>query len=231
MTSDQKPRVDEEDDLDDLDDVLDQFSSPPTSPQQPTLASSSQSQQQQQQGATSDDLAADFTAELEQEMESLFKGPGLDPQSTSASSLDAEESFQSRIRSTMSKLKKSESGLNPSDPPPVDGERLQGVLEGMMGLIGKEVLYEPLKELYNKFPGYLSERSGVISPEDKKRFEAQILCIKQLLDVFEAEDYRNEDSTARGKIVELMSELADYGSPLDEIMGADPNVPENCIIS
>ncbi|KAF8836858.1 hypothetical protein BDN67DRAFT_973614 [Paxillus ammoniavirescens] len=130
-------------------------------------------------------------------MESLFKGPGLDLRSTPASSLDAEENLQSRIRS--SKLKKSEPGLNPSDPPPVGadafgsllsqlgdlsgdipggGERLQGVSEVMMGLLGKDALYVPLKELYDKFPGYLIERSGVISPEDKKRFDAQILCIK-----------------------------------------------------
>jgi len=313
MSSDQKPRVDEEEDLDDLDDVLDQFSSPPTPPQKPTSASSSKSQQQQPQplGATNDDLAADFTSELAREMESLFKDLVLDPQSGSldaqashgsdtaeqraafASAWEAmltegmdamvsepsnsgaatsssppkpkeEDNFQSRIRSTMSKLKESESGLKPSDPSPagadafesllsqlgdLDGdipegeEQLQGVLEAMMGqLMGKDILYEPLKELYDKFPGYLTERSGVISPEDKKRFDAQILCIKKLLDVFEAKDYRDEDAKAREKIVELMGELQDYGSPPEEIMGplppgfnmgADglPNVPENCVIS
>ncbi|KIK76007.1 hypothetical protein PAXRUDRAFT_835492, partial [Paxillus rubicundulus Ve08.2h10] len=316
MSSDQKPRVDEEEDLDDLDDVLDQFSSQPTPPQKPTSASSTTSKSPPQQGVTGDDLAADFTAELAREMESLFKDLGLGPQSTPgllaaqagdgcdtppaqraeqervfASAWEAmlvegmdalvseppssgaaasssppthkADDFQSRIRSTMGKLRESESGLRPSDPSPAGAdalgsllsqlgdleggmpegeEQLQGVLEAMMGqLMGKDVLYEPLKELYDKFPGYLTEHSGDTSPEDKKRFDAQILCIKQLLDVFEARDYRDEDAEAREKIMELMGELQDYGSPPEEIMGplppgfnlgADglPNVPENCVI-
>ncbi|KAF9223029.1 hypothetical protein BS17DRAFT_706825 [Gyrodon lividus] len=179
------------------------------------------------------------------------------------------DDFQSRIRSTMNKLKESESGLKTPDQAPAGAdslesllsqleglgdlsgdapegeEQLQGVLEAMMGqLMSKEVLYEPLKELYDKasFPGYLTEHSGAISPEDSKRFDAQIICIKQLLDVFEAKDFRDEDGKARDKIVELMGELQNYGSPPDEIMGplppgfnmgADglPNVPENCVIS
>lgn len=87
-----------------------------------------------------------------------------------------EDNFQSRIRSTMNKLKESESGLKTSDSSasgsgetwesllsqlqglgdlPGDGaeseEQLQGVLEAMMGpLMSKDVLYEPLKELHDK---------------------------------------------------------------------------------
>ena len=82
------------------------------------------------------------------------------------------DDFQSRIRNTMNKLKESESGLKSSDSSNAttsadpleallsqlgdlgDGEdehELQGVLEAMMGqLMGKDVLYEPLKELSDK---------------------------------------------------------------------------------
>jgi len=82
------------------------------------------------------------------------------------------DDFQSRIRNTMNKLKESESGLKLSDSSNAttsadpleallsqlgdlgDGEdehELQGVLEAMMGqLMGKDVLYEPLKELSDK---------------------------------------------------------------------------------
>ncbi|KIJ58172.1 hypothetical protein HYDPIDRAFT_119857 [Hydnomerulius pinastri MD-312] len=325
MSSSQKPRVDEEEDLDDLDDVLDQFSSPPPSQQKPTPpppqpnGPNSSKSPQPPLGGASDELAADFTAELAREMESLFKGLGLDPQAASAATdhkdgdqnetpeqqaererafaaaweamliegMDGmidpskiegssasspspkpkeKDDFQSRIRSTMNKLKESESDLKTSEPSPggadtlesllsqFEGlgdlgggaeseEDLQGVLEAMMGqLMGKEVLYEPLKELSDKFPGYLTEHSGTISPEDKKRFDAQIVCIKQLLEVFEAKDYRDEDEHTREKVVALMGELQNHGSPPEEIMGplppgfsmgADglPNVPENCVIS
>lgn len=83
--------------------------------------------------------------------------------------------FQSSIRSTLNRLKESESGLQPSDASASAGgenlesllaqlkdlgnvgeganseEHLQGVLEEMMGqLMGKDVLYEPLKELHEK---------------------------------------------------------------------------------
>ena len=46
-----------------------------------------------------------------------------------------------------------------------------------------------------------------MSPEDKKRFEAQISCIKRLIDEFEAKSYNDDDGKAREKIVELMSEV------------------------
>jgi hypothetical protein len=82
------------------------------------------------------------------------------------------DDFQSRIRNTMNKLKESESGLKSSDASsstasadPLEAllsqfgdlgegegeDELQGVLEAMMGqLMGKDVLYEPLKELSDK---------------------------------------------------------------------------------
>jgi peroxin-19 len=195
-------------------------------------------------------FASAWEAMLTEGMDAMVSEPSNSGAATSSSPPKPKEgdNFQSRIRSTMSKLKESESGLKPSDSSPagadafesllsqlgdLDGdipegeEQLQGVLEAMMGqLMGKDILYEPLKELYDKasvhhlhfrwpdkhsltqFPGYLTERSGVISPEDKKRFDAQILCIKKLLDVFEAKDYRDEDAKAREKIVELMGEVS-----------------------
>ncbi|KAF8839033.1 Pex19 protein [Paxillus ammoniavirescens] len=210
-------------------------------------------------------FASAWEAMLTEGMDAMVSEPPNPSAAPSSSSSPpqpkGEDDFQTRIRSTMSKLKESESGLKPSGPPPAGAdtleallsqlgdlsgdvpegeEQLQGVLEAMMGqLMGKDILYEPLKELYDKFPEYLTERSSVISPEDEKRFDAQILCIKQLLDVFEAKDYRDEDPKAREKIVELMGKLQDYGSPPEEIMGPLPpgfnmgadGLPENCVIS
>jgi hypothetical protein len=81
------------------------------------------------------------------------------------------DDFQSKIHSTMNKLRESESGLQASDSTTSGGdafesllsqlgglggdaqdeENLQGMLETMMGqLMSKEVLHEPLKELYEK---------------------------------------------------------------------------------
>ncbi|KAG2047529.1 hypothetical protein BDR06DRAFT_897161 [Suillus hirtellus] len=170
------------------------------------------------------------------------------------------DDFQSRIRNTMNKLKESESGLKSSDPSssapsadPLeallsqfgdeDEEEMQGVLEAMMGqLMGKDVLYEPLKELSDKFPDYLKANATTLTPDDKSRYDAQIICIMQLLEIFESKDYADDDDETRLKIVGLMGELQKHGSPPEEIMGplppglsmgADgmPDMPDNCIIS
>ncbi|KAG9311641.1 Pex19 protein [Chiua virens] len=121
-------------------------------------------------------------------------------------------------------------------------EQLQGMLEMMMGqLMSKEVLHEPIKELNDKFPEYLSKNSSTISSQDKERFEAQISCIKRLLVEFEAPKYKDDDET-RKKIVDLMGELQSYGSPPEEIMGplppgfnmgtdGLPDMPEDCKVN
>ncbi|KAJ8596672.1 Pex19 protein [Rhizopogon salebrosus TDB-379] len=174
------------------------------------------------------------------------------------------DDFQSRIRNTMNKLKESESGLKSSDASsstasadPLEAllsqfgdlgegegeDELQGVLEAMMGqLMGKDVLYEPLKELSDKFPDYLETHAATISSDDKKRYDAQIICMHQLLEIFESKTYADDDDKTRVKIVELMGELQKHGSPPEEIMGplppgfnmgADgmPDMPDNCVIS
>ncbi|OAX36256.1 Pex19-domain-containing protein [Rhizopogon vinicolor AM-OR11-026] len=174
------------------------------------------------------------------------------------------DNFQSHIRNTMNKLKESESGLKSTDASssaasadPLEAllsqlgdlgegegeEELQGVLEAMMGqLMGKDVLYEPLKELSDKFPDYLKTNATTISSDDKQRYDAQIICMKELLDIFESKSYTDDDDKTRTKIVELMGELQKHGSPPEEIMGplppgfsmgADgmPNMPDNCVIS
>ncbi|KAG2095880.1 Pex19 protein family-domain-containing protein [Suillus discolor] len=135
------------------------------------------------------------------------------------------DDFQSRIRNTMNKLKESESGLKSSDPSSSatsadsleallsqfgddDEEEMQGVLEAMIGqLMGKDVLYEPLKELSDKFPDYLKANASTLTSDDKSRYDAQIICMKQLLEIFESKDYADNDDKTRMKIVDLMGEV------------------------
>ncbi|KAG2137421.1 Pex19-domain-containing protein [Suillus bovinus] len=104
-----------------------------------------------------------------------------------------------------------------------DEEDMQGVLETMMGqLMGKDVLYEPLKELSDKFPDYLKANAITLTSDDKSRYDAQIICIKQLLQIFESKDYTDDDDKTRIKIVDLMGELQKHGSPPEEVMGPLP---------
>ncbi|KAI9568668.1 Pex19 protein [Boletus coccyginus] len=300
MSAQQKPRIDEEDDLDDLDDVLDQFSQP-AQPAPPASTSP-----QPVADTNEEALTSEFTAQLAEGMESLFRELGFEPgagvqgapegapqerfkaaweamlvegmdemsdpsASTSYARTPAdassprpkEDNFQSRIRSTVSRLRESESGLQSSDSSASAGgeplqsllsqleglgdgdgaegeEQLQEMLEAMMGqLMSKDVLYEPLKELHDKFPEYLTKNASTISPQDKARYEAQISCIKRLIDAFEEPTYRDEDEKAREKIVALMTELQSHGQPPEDVigplppglsMGADgpPDMPDGC---
>lgn len=64
-----------------------------------------------------------------------------------------------------------------------------------------------------QFPEYLAGNASTISTEDRTRFEAQIACIKRLLDEFEAKTYRDNDEEARARIVELMGEVCSLSFP------------------
>ncbi|KAI5994802.1 Pex19 protein, partial [Pisolithus albus] len=211
-------------------------------------------------------ISAAWEAMLVEEMDKM---PGMAPApaSTSTSSPSAPatgDEFQSRIRDTMDKLKSSESGCKPSTAPlptfpgaddpslaeflqkletmePKDGDQLTGVLEAMMGqLMSKDVLYEPLKELDEKFPSYLASHPA-LPAEDQERYEKQRSSITRLLAIFEEKNYNDEDAKTREKIAEVMGELQSYGSPPEEIMGplppgmamgADglPELPEGCVV-
>ncbi|KAG1725635.1 Pex19 protein family-domain-containing protein [Suillus paluster] len=204
-------------------------------------------------------LAAAWEAMLIEGMDASID-PSLTQGAPTAPKIGEKDDFQSRIRNTMNKLNESESGLKTSDASgsatgtdPLEAllsqfggeneEELQGVLEAMMGqLMGKDVLYEPLKELSDKFPDYLKTHASTISSDDKKRYDAQIICMKQLLEIFQSEGYTDDDDKTRTKVVDLMGELQKHGSPPEEIMGplppgfgmgADgmPDMPDNCAIS
>jgi len=124
-----------------------------------------------------------------------------------------------------------------------DSEELQNILETMMRqLMSKEILYEPLKELHEKFPVYLNENSSSLSADDKERYGKQMVCVTKIVDMFDAPSYRDDDQEQGARIVTLMNEMQSYGSPPSEIMGplpagldfgadGQPNLPEGCVIS
>ncbi|KAG6379752.1 Pex19 protein family-domain-containing protein [Boletus reticuloceps] len=111
-----------------------------------------------------------------------------------SSSGPPEADFQSSIRSTLDRLREKESKLQPPDSSAsgdgetlqsllsqlqglgglsgddVEGEeQLQGVLEEMMGqLMSKQVLYDPLKELYEKFPGISLSMQALYHPKTRR---------------------------------------------------------------
>ncbi|KAJ3003824.1 hypothetical protein NUW54_g2654 [Trametes sanguinea] len=112
----------------------------------------------------------------------------------------------------------------------------------MSQLMSKEVLYEPLKELHDKFPSYLEDNASKLSEEDKKRYVAQSKIVAEIVATFEDPSYSDEDPQKGLKVVELMQEMQEHGSPPAEIMGplppgfdlgpdGLPSLPEGCTIA
>ncbi|SCV74117.1 BQ2448_6549 [Microbotryum intermedium] len=132
-------------------------------------------------------------------------------------------------------------------------EGLQGMLDEMMGqLMSREVLYEPLKELSDKYPAYLSSNQSILPAEDLKRFQTQATVVSQIVSKFEEQgaDKAEDQMTAQEKerhsqrqqeITDLIAQMNDGGAPPKEIMGemprmelgpdGVPKMPEECIIS
>ncbi|KAH8088939.1 Pex19-domain-containing protein [Cristinia sonorae] len=170
-----------------------------------------------------------------------------------------DDAFQRSIRKAMEKLKESETNLQAESAAGGDDpleallsslgegggeteEELQGILESMMTqLMSKDILYEPLKELHEKFPKYLRDNADKINPDDKKRYDAQQALVTQILAVFDSPSYSDSNPEQGVKVVSLMNEMQSHGSPPAEIMGplppgldmgADglPKLPDNCSI-
>jgi peroxin-19 len=75
----------------------------------------------------------------------------------------------------------------------------------MTQLMSKDVLYEPLKELHEKFPLYLKDNAAKLEPKDKERYEAQQKIVAEIITIFEDPTYTPEDQEKGVKIVTLMN--------------------------
>jgi len=108
-------------------------------------------------------------------------------------------------------------------------------------LMGKDILYEPLKELNDKFPSFLSSNADKLSPSDLARYRAQHSCASKIVAIFEDPKYTDDDPKIATDIVALMTEMQEHGAPPAEVMGelppglelgpdGAPKLPEGCIV-
>nr|GAT59084.1 predicted protein [Mycena chlorophos] len=173
-----------------------------------------------------------------------MNGMGGNDEQGSSSSAGATNDFQAKIKQAMGKLKEGEDALKSSDGSaanadplaallaslgegdgdlPANEAELAGFLENMMGeLMSKEILYDPLKELAEKFPPYLASPPSPISADDRKRYEDQLERVQAIIALFEKPTYSDQDPKARESVVALMAEMQSFGSPPTELMGPMP---------
>ncbi|KAI5061562.1 hypothetical protein GOP47_0024067 [Adiantum capillus-veneris] len=82
----------------------------------------------------------------------------------------------------------------------------------MQQLLSKEVLHEPMKELYEKYPNWLEVNKSSLSDEDFRRYSRQYEYIKELCGVYES----TPDDFSR--IVDIMQKMQTCGQPPDDLV-------------
>lgn len=106
------------------------------------------------------------------------------------------------------------------------GGDVDSLLSGLMEeLESKDILYEPLRELHEKYPAFLDKHSD--DPQIE-RYRAQSKIVSDIVAKFESKDYNDDDLKCREYIAERMEAMQKSGNPPDELIGAlsegsDPN--------
>jgi peroxin-19 len=92
-------------------------------------------------------------------------------------------------------------------------EEFSKMLMGMMEqLTNKEILYEPMKELNDKFPDWLEKNRDKTSAEDLKRYEEQQAMVKEIVAKFEEPSYADSNAADREYIVDRMQKVSQHFS-------------------
>lgn len=153
--------------------------------------------------------------------------------SSSSSTGQPQESFQDTIRKTMERMQASgasasAAAASSSSTSAEDDmmaqlmkelqsgggggeEDFNKMLMGMMAqLTNKEILYEPMKELHDKFPAWMEKNKGSTGKEDLARFEEQQVLVGEIVGRFERKGYSDENEDDREYIVEKMQKVCSF---------------------
>ncbi|ROT41245.1 Pex19-domain-containing protein [Sodiomyces alkalinus F11] len=169
------------------------------------------------------------------------------PRPSTSDSNRAESSFQETIRRTMERMQASgeqataaatESAtedllaemmkqLGGDGSGSGNDEDFSKMLMGMMEqLTNKEILYEPMKELDEKFPEWLEKNKDKTPVEELKRYEEQRVLVMEIVGKFDETTYSDSNSADREYIVERMQKMQDLGSPPADLVGDMPSAQE-----
>mmetsp|Transcript_34776 Transcript_34776/g.44359 ORF Transcript_34776/g.44359 Transcript_34776/m.44359 type:complete len:290 (-) Transcript_34776:23-892(-) len=87
------------------------------------------------------------------------------------------------------------------------------VIENMMQqLLAKELMYEPVKSITERFPKWLAENKEYLNDSDYERFGKQYQCFQRIRALYETEP-DNFD-----RLTELMQDMQEYGQVPSEII-------------
>jgi peroxin-19 len=87
-------------------------------------------------------------------------------------------------------------------------EDFSKMLLGMMEqLTNKEILYEPMKELDDKFPDWIAKNKAKTPKDDMRRYEEQRQVVREIVAKFEEKTYADSNVADREYIVERMQKV------------------------
>jgi peroxin-19 len=126
-----------------------------------------------------------------------------------AADLSADASFQETIRRTMERMQTSGQQATAAAAAEGSEEDFSKMLMGMMEqLTNKEILYEPMRELNEKFPGWMEKNKDTVKEEDRKRYVEQQKLVLEMVTKFEEPTYKDENVADREYIVDRMQRVS-----------------------
>ena len=97
------------------------------------------------------------------------------------------------------------------------------MMEGMMqSLMSKELLYPPMKDIADKFPGWLADNRNKISAELFSKYNKQFDLTQKICFLFESESESDSETQRKKnfeKVMNLMQEMQALGHPPKELTG------------
>lgn len=88
-------------------------------------------------------------------------------------------------------------------------EDFSKMLMGMMEqLTNKEILYEPMKELHDKFPAWLAKNKDSVPADDLKRYMEQKTIVEEIVGKFNEPTYSDSNAKDREYIVDRMQRVS-----------------------
>ncbi|KAL9002220.1 MAG: hypothetical protein Q9188_004835 [Gyalolechia gomerana] len=163
-------------------------------------------------------------------------------ESQAVPSVSADKSFQEAILKTMERMQASGDKANAAaaahqDSDDILARMLKEMQDGDQGgaagdeefskmlmtmmeqLTNKEILYDPMKELNDKFPQWMSKNKTAVKAEDLVRYEKQRQLVAEIVGKFEESMYSDSNAKDREYIVERMQGMQAAGSPPADLVG------------
>jgi len=98
-----------------------------------------------------------------------------------------------------------------------DDAAMNAMIEQMMGsMLSKEYLYQPMKDIAEKYPAYIASHGSKLSSVDLSNVHRQHSCFLRIVSLYEQDP---PPSNLTSQLMEVMNEMSSYGTPPKEVVG------------